>query len=113
MVNNIIYNDISKSNYFLTVNLPQKDYRFYFSSKFYYNKFKSNYKTYIESEYFKLKNKYNFSEDEININELFHLLIISCYNKIEKRGKRIYVRKRGANEWQKIQDISGGKGQII
>lgn len=68
--------NLKESEYFIQVD----DYIFYFSSKFYMNKFKDNYYIYSNFEEQKIKNKY-----KITIN-LFYYLIFSLYKRIEKRG---------------------------
>lgn len=57
-----------------------KDFKFYFSSKFYQNKFENELFSYIEIEKLKFKNKYNVN---IDIDEI---LSFNLYRRIEKRG---------------------------
>lgn len=61
-----------------------KGLSFYFSSKFYLNKFVDNVENYVENETIKFEMKY-----KIGIT-LEILLMIAYYKKIEKRGFRIY-----------------------
>ena len=68
------------------LNLDESTYKvkkfgliFYFSSKFYMEKFKENVEKYVETENIKLANKTKLI---INFNQLFS---ISLYQKIEKR----------------------------
>lgn len=72
------------------LNLDESTYKvkkfgliFYFSSKFYMEKFNKNVEKYAEIENIKLANRTNLV---INFNRLF---AISYYQKIEKRGFKI------------------------
>lgn len=77
----MIYNDISKSNYFF----KYKALTFYFSSLFYREKFIKEYLKFIEDETMKLKIKFRC---DINCEEMILLLL---YKKIEKRGFRVLL----------------------
>ena len=75
----------------ICLNLNESEYYFkykglifYFSSKFYRNKFANEISSFIETETFKLQVKYNL---DINFDILF---MLSLYKKIEKRGFRVY-----------------------
>lgn len=68
--------NLKESKYLYTLN----NYKFYFSSEFYLNKFTSELQLYNNIESVKLKNKYK------NNIEAFLFLSISLYKKIEKRG---------------------------
>lgn len=68
--------NIKESKFNLVIN----EIKFYFSSELYMNKFKNEYKTFIDMETIKLKNKYKF-DIKADI-----LLLLSFYKKIEKRG---------------------------
>lgn len=70
-----------------------KDFKFYFSSQFYQNKFENNVLTYIKDESDKFKNKYN-----INI-ELDELLSFNLYRKIEKRGIYCIYHNNSINDY--------------
>ncbi len=79
MSENIIYNDIDKSNYVF-------DYdhlHFYFSSKFYLEKFKKLYNDFLKEETMKLKIKFKCN---LYVDEMILLLL---YKKIEKRGFKV------------------------
>lgn len=75
----MIYYNIEES----TIKFKYNDFTFYFSSQFYYDKFKKLYAKYIKDETNKLNVKYGskFIIDE--------MLLISLYKRIEKRGFRI------------------------
>lgn len=71
--------DLNQSKYYIDL----FNYRFYFSSIFYLNKFKTNVLDFIYVENTKIKNKYG-------INIVMNVtLAFSYYSKIEKRGFRI------------------------
>lgn len=79
---------MTKAGIFL--NLNESTYKvkkfgliFYFSSKFYMEKFNKNVEKYVEIENIKLANRTNLV---INFNRLF---AISYYQKIEKRGFKV------------------------
>lgn len=75
-----IYLDLKESEYKISVS----GLTFYFSSKFYLDKFSKNVKEYIKEETIKINVKY-----KVNI-DLTIYLMIAFYKKIEKRGFRIY-----------------------
>lgn len=85
----------------ICLNIEESEYKvlkcgllFYFSSKFYLQKFKNNVDNFVITESLKMKNKY-----QINSNlELY--FAFSYYKKIEKRGFYIYddVLKREITE---------------
>ena len=64
--------------------------KFYFSSELYMNKFKNEYKTFIDMETIKLKNKYKF-----NIRADL-MLLLEFYKRIEKRG--FYIKNLSNNQ---------------
>lgn len=66
-----------------------KDYIFYFSSKLYLEKFRTNVDEYILLETLKLKNKYKVA------NNFSLFLAVSLYKKIEKRGFRVVHKNMG------------------
>lgn len=74
-----IYLNLDESNY----KIKKFGLIFYFSSKFYMEKFKNNVEKYVELENIKLANK---TKLVVNFNKLF---AISYYKKIEKRGFKI------------------------
>lgn len=78
--------NIKESKFNFTIN----NIKFYFSSELYMNKFKNEYKIFIDMETIKLKNKYR-----INIKADL-MLLISFYKKIEKRG--FYIKNLENNE---------------
>ena len=79
---------MTKAGVYLNLNESTYKYKifnlvFYFSSKFYLEKFKSSVQKYVEIENRKLANKLKLV---INFNKLFS---ISLYSQIEKRGFKI------------------------
>lgn len=82
---NDIYLDIKESDYSFNF----KGLSFFFSSKFYLKKFSDLVENYINEETLKLQNKYKM---KINM-ELYFMLVL--YNKIEKRGFRVYDIETG------------------
>ena len=71
----------------IELNLKDSNFRasygkllFYFSSKFYLNKFKKELETYIFTEHIKIYNKYKIKID------LSEYLSLALYKRIEKRG---------------------------
>ena len=78
----MVYNDINESNYtFKYDNLV-----FYFSSKFYQEKFIREYSHYLKDEIMKLKIKFKCN---IYCDEMILLLL---YKKIEKRGFKVLYK---------------------
>lgn len=78
----MVYNDINESNYtFKYDNLV-----FYFSSKFYQEKFIREYSDYLKDEIMKLKIKFKCN---IYCDEMILLLL---YKKIEKRGFKVLYK---------------------
>ena len=75
----MIYNDINESNY----TFKYDDLVFYFSSKFYLEKFTREYSNFIKDETMKFKIKYKCNA---YIDEMLLLLL---YKKIEKRGFKV------------------------
>ena len=75
----MIYNDINESNY----TFKYDDLVFYFSSKFYKEKFIKEYSDFIKDETMKLKIKFKCN---IYCDEMILLLL---YKKIEKRGFKV------------------------
>lgn len=88
-----IYLDITESDYCL----ENKDYKFYFSSEVYLNKFNLNYKEYATQEVLKIYNNYKFFIP-------YQAFWIVYYKKIEKRGFRIYDKEAG--KYLKKKDIT-------
>ena len=82
-----IYLDLNDSTYFYRVN----DYKFYFSSKFYREKFIKEMNSYCKEEKIKLENRLKTSIS----NSSFLLFVL--YSKIEKRGFRIEANEKGKN----------------
>lgn len=74
-----IFLDIKESNY----NVTKYGLIFYFSSKFYMEKFKENVEKYVQNETLKFKNRYKVN---VNLNKIF---AVSLYKKIEKRGYKV------------------------
>lgn len=75
----VIYNDIEKSDYVFKYD----KLHFYFSSKFYLEKFERLYKDFIKDETMKLKIKFKCN---IYCDDMILLLL---YKKIEKRGFKV------------------------
>lgn len=75
----MIYNDINESNYTFTFH----KLTFYFSSRFYLEKFTREYTNFIKDETMKFKIKYKCGA---YIDEMLLLLL---YKKIEKRGFKV------------------------
>ena len=75
----MIYNDINESNY----TFKYDSLIFYFSSKFYLEKFTREYSNFIKDETMKFKIKYKCGA---YIDEMLLLLL---YKKIEKRGFKV------------------------
>lgn len=71
-----IYLDLKQTEYIYTI----YGLSFYFSSKFYKEKFEKNVQKYVKDETYKLINKYK------NRIDFTKYLAISFYRKIEKRG---------------------------
>lgn len=76
--------DLEKSNFIFMCN----GLKLYFSSEFYMNKFAS-----LINDYINIETKKNNIKYKANIN-MIHVLIISLYKKIEKRGFKIYDTMR-------------------
>lgn len=79
----MIYNDINESTY----NFSYDNMTFYFSSKFYKEKFENEYISYLKEETDKLRIKFkcNIVADE--------MILLLLYKKIEKRGFRVEYKK--------------------
>ena len=87
---NGIYLDLAESEY----RVKKLGLTFFFSSKFYMEKFENQVETYTHNEMLKLYNKYRVSSN-------FKIyLTIAFYKKIEKRGFRIYdnIRNQELNK---------------
>lgn len=87
---NGIYLDLTESDY----KVKKLGLTFYFSSKFYMEKFQNQVETFTHNEMLKLYNKYRVSSN------LKIFLTISFYKRIEKRGFRIYdnIRNQEINK---------------
>ena len=75
----MIYNDINESNYIFTYD----HLIFYFSSKFYLEKFTREYSNFIKDETMKFKIKYKCNA------YIDDMLLLLLYKKIEKRGFKV------------------------
>ena len=84
----MIYNDINESNY----TFKYDKLVFYFSSKFYQEKFIREYSDYLKDEIMKLKIKFKCN---IYCDEMILLLL---YKKIEKRGFKVLYKGKELNE---------------
>ena len=82
-----IYYDLNESTYVSIVG----EFRFYFSSQFYKDKFDQELDHYINNETLKVKIKY---DHKIKLDDLFTL---SFYKKIEKRGYRVEYNNQPIN----------------
>lgn len=76
---NMVFYELDNSPFFLRIN----DFMFYFTSKFYMEKFKNEYVSYIRSETLKLNIKYKMIVDADE------MLLLSFYKQIEKRGFKV------------------------
>lgn len=83
-----IYYDLSESVY----SFSYDKLTFYFSSKYYLNKFKNEYVNYLRQETLKLSSKYKCCVygDE--------MILISLYKNIEKRGFRVEYKGKSIDE---------------
>lgn len=79
---NIVCYELEDSPFFLRMN----DFMFYFSSKFYKDKFEKEYKDYLRSETLKLNVKYKMIVDADE------MLLLSFYKMIEKRGFKVMYK---------------------
>ena len=84
----MVYNDINESNY----TFKYDDLLFYFSSKFYLEKFTKEYTNFIKDETMKLKIKFKCN---IYCDEMILLLL---YKKIEKRGFKVLYNNKELRE---------------
>lgn len=75
-----VYNIIDESPFYL----EKEGFTFYFSSEFNRKRFEKSYKEYLKEENSKINNRYNFKVD------LTIPLLLSFYQRIEKRGFRVY-----------------------
>ena len=75
----MVYNDINESNYIFTY----EHLIFYFSSKFYLEKFTHEYSNFIKDETMKFKIKYKCNA------YIYEMLLLLFYKKIEKRGFKV------------------------
>lgn len=84
----MVYNDINESNY----TFKYDKLVFYFSSKFYLEKFKREYINYLKDEIMKIKIRYKCN---IYCNEMILLML---YKKIEKRGFKVLYNNKALKE---------------
>lgn len=82
-----IYHNIEESTFCSEVG----DFQFYFSTEFNQRRFKERYLSFVNTELYKLKLKYNFS-DMKTLATLKIALIFTFYKKIEARGFRVYKK---------------------
>ena len=78
-----IYYDLNESTY----TSVHSDFKFYFSSLFYKEKFDQGIQSFINQETLKLKIKYGH---KVSCDDLFYL---SYYKQIEKRGYKVECNK--------------------
>lgn len=76
---NIVCYELEDSPFFLRID----DFMFYFSSKFYLDKFENGYKDYIRNETLRLNVRYKM------IGFADEMLLLSYYKMIEKRGFKV------------------------
>ena len=91
----MIYNDINESNYKFTYDRLI----FYFSSKFYLEKFTREYSNFIKDETMKFKIKYKCNA------YIDDMLLLLLYKKIEKRGFKVTLQGKDINENYTFQFI--------
>lgn len=82
-----IYHNIEESTFSSEVG----DFEFYFTTEFNQRRFKERYLTFVNTEIYKLKQKYNFN-DLKTLTTLKIALIFTFYKKIEARGFRVYKK---------------------
>ena len=83
-----VYKDINESDLEFTF----EEIKFIFSSEFYLNKFKNEYREFLRDETMKLKLKF---KTQI---EADYLILNLLYKRIEKRGYRVYYKGIKLNE---------------
>lgn len=76
---NIVCYELEDSPFFLRID----DFMFYFSSKFYLDKFENGYKDYIRNETLRLNVRYKM------IGFADEMLLLAYYKMIEKRGFKV------------------------
>lgn len=76
---NMVFYELNDSPFFLRID----DFMFYFTSKFYKEKFEKEYKEYVKNETLKLNIKYKM------IVYADEMLLLSFYKIIEKRGFKV------------------------
>lgn len=84
----MIYNDINESNY----TFKYDKLVFYFSSKFYLEKFTREYSDFIKDETMKFKIKYKCNA------YIDDMLLLLLYKKIEKRGFKVLYNNTSIRE---------------
>lgn len=84
----MIYNDINESNY----TIKYDKLVFYFSSKFYLEKFTREYSNFIKDETMKFKIKYKCNA------YIDYMLLLLLYKKIEKRGFKVLYNDKPIRE---------------
>ena len=84
----MVYNDINESEYKITYD----KLTFYFSSKFYLEKFTREYSDFIKDETMKFKIKYKCNA------YIDDMLLLLLYKKIEKRGFRVLYNDTNIRE---------------
>lgn len=84
----IIYRDLNETKFIFKYD----NLTFFFSSYFYFNKFKREYSDFLNNETMKLKIKYrcNIYADE--------MILILLYKMIEKRGFKVKYKNTDLNE---------------
>lgn len=92
-----IYYDLEESPYITKF----RDYRFYFSSEFYRNKFETNLLDYIKEETTKIKKKY-----QVNI-DFTDILAFNLYRRIEKRGCYVIYQNNSLNNYIIKNELNG------
>lgn len=92
-----IYYDLEESPYITKF----RDFRFYFSSEFYRNKFETNLRDYIKEETLKLKKRYKVKIDFTDI------LAFNLYKRIEKRGCYVIYQNNSLNYYVIKNELNG------
>lgn len=79
---NMVFYKLEDSPFFLRIG----DFMFYFTSKFYMDKYNNTYRDYVKNETLKLNVKYNMLVDAEE------MLLLSYYKIVEKRGFKVQYK---------------------
>lgn len=83
-----VFYELDKSPFFFKYN----DFTFYFSSKFYKDKFEKEFKDYVKDETLKLNLRYKM------ITYADEMVLLSLYKQIEKRGFKVLYKGVSLNK---------------